>query len=125
MTQNKSLAKIALILVAIIWGITFIMVKDALNDAPPFSFATLRFGMASLLTLLLINNKILLVTKNELIGGIICGSFLYFGYAFQNFGLMHTTASKSAFITITGSCTISIGSMLKLPAVPIFSFSRK
>ena len=99
MTQNKSLAKIALILVAIIWGITFIMVKDALNDAPPFSFATLRFGMASLLTLLLINNKILLITKNEFIGGIICGSFLYFGYAFQNFGLIYTTASKSAFIT--------------------------
>ncbi|MEE2858224.1 MAG: DMT family transporter [Candidatus Neomarinimicrobiota bacterium] len=99
MTQNKLLAKIALILVAMIWGITFIMVKDALNDAPPFSFASLRFGIASLITLLLLNNRILLLTKNEIIGGMICGSFLYFGYAFQNFGLMHTTASKSAFIT--------------------------
>ena len=99
MTQNKLLAKIALILVAMIWGITFIMVKDALNDAPPFSFASLRFGIASLITLLLLNNRILLLSKNEIIGGMICGSFLYFGYAFQNFGLMHTTASKSAFIT--------------------------
>ena len=97
--QSKSLAKIGLIIVTIIWGITFIMVKEALNDAPPFSFATLRFGIATLLTLLLINKKILVLTKNELIGGIFCGFFLFIGYAFQNFGLMNTTASKSAFIT--------------------------
>ena len=97
--QNKSLAKIGLIIVTIIWGITFIMVKEALNDAPPFSFATLRFGIATLLTLLLINKKLLALTKNELIGGIFCGFFLFIGYAFQNFGLMITTASKSAFIT--------------------------
>ena len=97
--QNKSLAKIGLIIVTIIWGITFIMVKEALNDAPPFSFATLRFGIATLLTLLLINKKLLVLTKNELIGGIFCGFFLFIGYAFQNFGLMITTASKSAFIT--------------------------
>jgi len=97
--QNKLLAKIGLIIVTIIWGITFIMVKEALNDAPPFSFATLRFGLATLLTLLLINKKILALTKNELIGGVFCGFFLFLGYAFQNFGLMNTTASKSAFIT--------------------------
>ena len=99
MVQNKSLAKISLIIVAMIWGVTFILVKEALNDAPPFSFSTLRFGVAALLTLLLINNKIFALTKNELIGGIFCGFFLFLGYAFQNFGLMHTTASKSAFIT--------------------------
>ena len=96
---NKIIAKIGLIIVTIVWGVTFIMVKEALNDAPPFSFATLRFGIATMLTLLLVNNKILNLTKNELIGGFICGFFLFLGYAFQNFGLMNTSASKSAFIT--------------------------
>ena len=57
MKNKQLLAKLSLVLVAIIWGVTFILVKQALNDAPPFSFATLRFGIAFILTLLLINKK--------------------------------------------------------------------
>ena len=99
MKNKKLLAKLALVLVAIIWGVTFIIVKNALNDAPPFSFASLRFGIATILTLILVNQKIFTLTQHEINGGIFCGFFLFLGYAFQNFGLMHTTASKSAFIT--------------------------
>jgi len=97
--NKKIIAQIGLILVTIIWGVTFILVKQALNDCPPFLFATLRFGLATILTMALINRKIFQLSKNELIGGIICGFFLFMGYSFQNFGLMNTTASKSAFIT--------------------------
>jgi len=97
--NNKIAAQIGLLFVAIIWGLTFVIVKDTLNDAPPFSFATLRFGLATILTLLIINRNIVYLTRQELIGGIICGFLLFLGYAFQNFGLMNTTATKSAFIT--------------------------
>ena len=93
------MAKIGLVLVTITWGLTFVIVKQALNDAPPFSFATLRFGLATTLTMVLVHRKLFTLTKNEMIGGIICGFFLFVGYGFQNFGLMNTTASKSAFIT--------------------------
>jgi len=99
MLKNKYLAQLGLLLVTIIWGITFILVKEALNDAPPFSFAYLRFGLAFILTFILLNRKIFSLNKNDVIGGIVCGLFLFLGYAFQNFGLMSTTASKSAFIT--------------------------
>ena len=99
MKNKKLLAQLALILVTIIWGVTFIMVKQALNDAPPFSFATLRFGVATILTLIIVNKNIFNLSKSEMIGGIFCGILLFTGYAFQNFGLMNTTASKSAFIT--------------------------
>ena len=99
MGNKRILAQIGLIVVTIIWGTTFVIVKQALNDAPPFSFAALRFGLASILSLIVVNFKILQITKNEIIGGIICGFLLFAGYAFQNFGLMNTTASKSAFIT--------------------------
>ena len=93
------MAQIGLLIVAIIWGLTFVLVKEALNDAPPFSFAALRFGLATLITLLIVNKNIITSTKNEIIGGILCGFLLFLGYAFQNFGLMNTTATKSAFIT--------------------------
>jgi len=97
--NKKITAKIGLLFVTIIWGLTFILVKAALNDAPPFSFAALRFGLATLITLLIVNKNIITSTKNEIIGGILCGFLLFLGYAFQNFGLMNTTATKSAFIT--------------------------
>ena len=93
------MAKIGLVLVTITWGLTFVLVKQALNDAPPFSFSTLRFGLATILTMALVHRKLFKLTKNEMIGGIICGFFLFVGYGFQNFGLMNTTASNSAFIT--------------------------
>ncbi len=99
MKNNRLIAQIGLIFVTIIWGMTFVLVKEALTDAPPFSFAAFRFGLATSLTILLINRKLFQLNKIELIGGVICGFFLFSGYAFQNFGLIHTTASKSAFIT--------------------------
>ena len=98
--MNKRIAaQIGLLFITIIWGFTFVMVKDALHDAPPFSFATLRFGLATILIFLIVNKNMITLTKQEMIGGILCGFFLFLGYAFQNFGLMNTTATKSAFIT--------------------------
>ena len=99
MKNKKRLAQILLLFVTLIWGITFIMVKDALNDAGPFAFGTLRFTIAGILTLAVVNKTIFTLTKTEFIGGLVCGFFLFGGYAFQNFGLMQTSASKSAFIT--------------------------
>ena len=97
--NNRFLAQIGLLIVTIIWGLTFVMVKDAHNDAPPFSFAALRFGLASILILFILNKNIININKQEFLSGMICGIFLFLGYAFQNFGLMITTATKSAFIT--------------------------
>ena len=97
--NKKITAQIGLLFITIIWGLTFILVKDALTDAPPYSFTTLRFGLATILTLLIVNKNILTLTRQEMIGGILCGFFLFFGYTFQNFGLINTTATKSAFIT--------------------------
>jgi drug/metabolite transporter (DMT)-like permease len=99
MKNRKQMAKASLVLVTLIWGVTFIMVKDALNDAAPFAFGTLRFTIAGILTFVVVNKTIFTLTKTEFIGGLICGFFLFGGYAFQNFGLMQTSASKSAFIT--------------------------
>ena len=75
------------------------MVKNALSDAPPFAFSAYRFLIAALVSLLIWGKHLKNVSKNDLIGGLICGFLLFSGYGFQNFGLLHTTASKSAFIT--------------------------
>ena len=75
--DNKIIARIGLVMVTIIWGVTFVLVKNALNDCPPFFFATLRFGLATIMAIAILNIKVFQLVKNELIGGIICGFFLF------------------------------------------------
>ena len=99
MYSKNILAQISMVLITMIWGATFVMVKNALNDAPPFMFATLRFGLAFIIGAFYLNKKILKINKQEIIAGIVCGFLLFLGYACQNFGLILTTPSKSAFIT--------------------------
>ena len=99
MKKQKFLAQLSMVVTTMIWGITFVMVKDALNDAPPYMFAALRFGIAFILGLVYVNKGIKNITDVEMLGGLFCGFCLFVGYAFQNFGLMETTPSRSAFIT--------------------------
>tara|TARA_B100001029_G_C15021521_1_gene430869 strand:- start:338 stop:1207 length:870 start_codon:yes stop_codon:yes gene_type:complete len=99
MKNQKLLAQVSMVITTMIWGVTFVMVKDALNDAPPYMFSSLRFGLAFILGFIYVNKGIKDITSTEIWGGFICGFCLFAGYAFQNFGLMETSPSKSAFIT--------------------------
>ena len=99
MSRKFVMANLGMILTTMIWGITFVMVKDALNDAPPFIFLALRKGLAFIAGVIYLNRNIKKITSLEVIGGFLCALALYAGYSFQNFGLILTTPSKSAFIT--------------------------
>ena len=90
-------AQLGMVLTTMIWGITFVMVKDALNDATPFMFASLRFGLSFALACIYVNKDG--INKKTILAGLFCGLCLYTGYTFQNYGLMETSPSKSAFIT--------------------------
>ena len=41
-------ADLALTLIAVVWGATFVMVKQALHDISTMYFLALRFGLAAL-----------------------------------------------------------------------------
>ena len=106
MNKNRLLAILAMVFTAAVWGVTFEIVQGALSDAPPFIFATLRFGIACILGVLYLNKKTFSITNFEFRGGIWCGLVLCIGYAFQNFGLWEksliytgSSSSTSAFIT--------------------------
>ena len=90
-------AELLLVLTAMIWGATFVVVKDALVLATPSAFVAVRFTLAGILLFVLVSRGRpgLAVTGR----GLLLGIFLYTGYLFQTTGLVYTTASKSAFIT--------------------------
>ncbi len=97
--MRKLKAELILVLVAAIWGGTFVIIKLTLLDIPPFSFLSIRFFLASILFYIIFFKKIRLPQKGELAGSLILGILLFTGFASQTFGLVFTTASKSALIT--------------------------
>jgi len=96
--RQQLLADLSIGVIAFIWGFTFTVVKNALEDIQPFAFLFLRFLLAVIIVL-----PFILFTKRRkslpVKAGIIAGIFLFIGFAGQTIGLQHTTASKSAFIT--------------------------
>ena len=57
MRKQKFLAQLSMVIITIIWGVTFVIVKEALNDAPPYMFASLRFGSAFVLGFIYVNKR--------------------------------------------------------------------
>lgn len=94
-------AEAALILNTIIWGATFVVVKQALRDVSPVLFLALRFSLAAVVLLALFRGSWSHPRnpRESLAGGALAGVFLFTGYAFQTIGLQFTTAPKSAFLT--------------------------
>ncbi len=92
-------ADLALAFVTLIWGSTFVVVKEALGDASPLVFVTFRFTFAFLLLAALFHRRLLHNSSGILPAGIVTGGFLCGGYVFQTMGLQYTTPTKSAFIT--------------------------
>jgi len=100
MHNNKQfLADFSLLLVAAVWGGTFVTVKNALADLTPFWFNAVRFFLAFLLLLLLAAPRLRQLDRRLVRGGTVIGIFLFAGYTFQTIGLQFTSASNTAFIT--------------------------
>jgi drug/metabolite transporter (DMT)-like permease len=96
-------ADLALTLVAIVWGATFVMVQQALHEISTMYFLALRFGLASALMaglfLPAFQQMPAAALWRGLRGGAVAGGFLASGYALQTFGLKYTSAGNSGFLT--------------------------
>ena len=84
---------------SLIWGATFVVVKDALAYASVFVFLSLRFLLASGLLAMMHQRELRRLDGGALRAGGLIGLFMFGAFAFQTAGLTMTTASKSAFIT--------------------------
>jgi drug/metabolite transporter (DMT)-like permease len=100
-------ADVALLGNTLIWGVTFVLVNDALRDVSPMVYLALRFSLAAVLLALIYARKL---KRDSLVSGAIAGVFLFLGYLFQTTGLQYTTPSKSAFYT-----------SLSIPMVPLLA----
>jgi drug/metabolite transporter (DMT)-like permease len=92
-------AHCALLACCFFWGVTFVVVKDALADISVFGYLAARFVLGALPMIWFYRKDLRNLTRDEAWAGIQVGLFMFGGYAFQTAGIARTTASKAAFIT--------------------------
>ena len=101
--SNKGKANLLLFITAFIWGTAFVAQKSG-GEIGAFTFNGIRTFIGGLVLLPFVfrgrkDKSQPLFTRDELIGGIVCGFFLFTAASLQQFGLAYTTAGKAAFIT--------------------------
>jgi drug/metabolite transporter (DMT)-like permease len=110
MISKRALANLALGFCALIWGATFVVIKDALSDISVVVYLALRFGLAAALMAAIYWRSLRNLTWRSVWAGAQIGVFMFGGYIFQIAGLKFTTPSKAAFIT--GSCVVLVPILL-------------
>jgi drug/metabolite transporter (DMT)-like permease len=88
-----------LVLMTLIWGSTFVLIKAALRDASALILNAVRMSLAAVLLAAYYRRELRTLTQPAFMMGCTVGFFLFLGYAFQTTGLRLTTPSKSAFLT--------------------------
>jgi len=106
MLSKRLLADLALLFCSMIWGATFVALKDALPDVSVFVYLGVRFAIAAAAMGIVFWHSLRQLDRPTLWAGAQIGLFMFGGYAFQTAGLQFTTPSKAAFIT--GSSVIVV-----------------
>jgi len=95
-------ADLLLITAAAVWGVSFVVVKEALTSASPLLFLAARFTIATIVLAPLVNLRGGF-SRAELRAGLILTLLLASGFATQAYGLQYTTPARSAFIVAMSS----------------------
>ncbi|MCU0241503.1 MAG: DMT family transporter [Vicinamibacteria bacterium] len=103
--MNQRRADGFLVVITMIWGTTFALVRDVVVIYPVLLFLAMRFGVASL-ALLPLSMKRRGDLRASLGVGLILGILLFAGFVTQTLGLRYTTPSRAAFIT--GLCVVIV-----------------
>ncbi|MFY1892480.1 DMT family transporter [Achromobacter xylosoxidans] len=104
--------EIALVLVTMLWGSTFLVIHIAMQHSGPLFFVGVRFTLAGVVSMLLFRRHMARLTRREAGAGVAIGCALLLGYYLQTLGLRTITSSQSAFITA-----------LYVPIVPLLQWA--
>jgi len=97
--KQRMRADAALVVCSLLWGTTFVVVKNSLAHVSVFLFLAVRFTLAAVLMAAFRPRALRRLQKDELLAGAALGFFMFCGYAFQTAGLLYTTPAKSGFVT--------------------------
>jgi drug/metabolite transporter (DMT)-like permease len=99
MAMNRYKAAVLLLTTTFFWGVTFTLVKQALEGVDVFVFLAQRFMLAFAVILPICWVRGGELTRRTIRQGCIMGLFLFGAYAFQTVALLYTSASNTGFLT--------------------------
>ena len=111
MTIRRS--DVLLIAAAAVWGVSFVIVKEALGEASPLLLLGIRFTIAALVLAPFIALRGGF-SPAELRAGVLLTLLLASGFATQAVGLQYTTPARSAFIVAMSSGLAPVIAMVLL-----------
>jgi drug/metabolite transporter (DMT)-like permease len=86
---------VGLAFASLLFGASFVVVKDAVATVPPVGFVGWRFAVGAAVLLAISPPR----QRQTVTRGVIAGLLLFTGYALQTRGLVETTASNSGLVT--------------------------
>lgn len=92
-------AEATFVILVIIWGITFVVSRNALQVIGPFGYNTLRMGIGAVTLAMLTGSRWRQLDRRYIAPTVITGLILFASYAAQAYGQQFTTASKAGFLT--------------------------
>ncbi len=113
-SRQQGTGAVLLLITALIWGCAFVAQSVAMDHVGPFTFCSARFLLSGLaLVVFLLVRRALgwdegrgmnlgrrRMRRNDgIVGGLICGVFLFLGAGLQQIGIQYTTAGKAGFLT--------------------------
>ena len=97
--NNATGGRLSLLTAALIWGSSFIVMKDTLDHIPVFMLLAIRFTLGGLLLAAIFRKRLMQSDRSIWGHGAICGVLLLAAYATQTYGLKTTTPGTNAFLT--------------------------
>lgn len=99
--RSRRLATLLLIGVTAVWGSTFFLIRDVVQQLAPTDFLAIRFSVGALAMALVFWRQLRALDHRQLQLGILLGVLYGLAQILQTVGLAHTEAARSGFITGT------------------------
>lgn len=97
--KTQTWARMALFTAALIWGSSFMVVKDTTDHIPPNFLLAVRFTIGCLALGLIFHRRLGSLNREYLWKGAVVGFCLFAAYSSQTIGITDTTPGKNAFLT--------------------------
>ena len=94
--------RLLIVIATIIWGSSFVIVKDMTNMLTPAWILVVRFAAASvIMAVALVKHRALYLERSHVGFGLLFGVAMFLAYYLQTIGITDTTPGKNAFLTGT------------------------
>jgi drug/metabolite transporter (DMT)-like permease len=120
--MKQHTAKLLLVVAVMIWGSSYLGMKEAMVGFAPFTIITLRFGIAFLIASLIFHRSITGVTRHTIVAGAVLGFFLFCLIALLLFALPTTPTTTAGFLVATIVVLVPLFQGIffrKIPGLPL------